>query len=124
LFEIEVVVMFGKKPRIKQGRIDGVLSQHKPPIAHPSPTAIKLSRSERLQAWAPCMLSWSPNGSAEGICIDHSSSGARIRFVHKLNIPDEFRFVSVRLGISCDAALVRQDGYDAAIKFLSGTASG
>ena len=122
-FEKQVVAMLGKKPRILQDRIDAVLTRHELSNSHSASAAVGLSRSQRLQAWTPCVLRWSPNGSAEGICLDHSISGARIRFIYKLTVPAEFRFISTRLGISCDATLVRQDGHDASILFLSGTPS-
>jgi hypothetical protein len=63
-------------------------------------------------------------GKVEGICLDHSRSGARIRFIHKPTLLKELMPLSAGLGISCDAPLVRQDVDDASILFLSAAPSG
>lgn len=74
-------------------------------------------RADRQSTWATCVLVWEPKGREEGICIDISESGAKIRFSHKVFLPSKFFFVSSKLGINSPAEFVRQDGHDVAIRF-------
>ena len=110
---------FGKKPSpISKERLEAALRNGVPSDnAQPTRTR-RLPRSDRQSTWATCVLVWEPKGREEGVCVDISGTGARIRFSHKVFLPSRFHFVSSKLGINSPAEFVRQDGYDVAIRFL------
>lgn len=63
-------------------------------------------------------MTWTPNGSADGVCIDVSETGALIRFRHKNVMPAHLRLSCPRLNLNCDCEIVRQDGLDVSVRFL------
>lgn len=113
--------MFGKKlPSIGKSRIERALSSSQPVPVNPSmaPKNQGKRKSARKETWAPCRLTWPPNGRADGICIDVSGTGAQIRFSHRIIVPDHLRLASARLNLNCNCEIVRQDGFDASVRFL------
>ena len=113
--------MFGKKPpKIEKLQIKRALSSSQPVPANPS-TANKIQgkpKSARKKIWAPCRLTWPPNGRADGVCIDVSDTGAQIRFSHRIIVPDHLKLTSFRLNLNRNCEIVRQDGFDASVPFL------
>jgi len=113
-------VVFGKKPPgIGKSQIDRALNSSKPaPAGLPSPSRSAGKRkSTREKVWAPCRLIWPPNGRADGVCIDVSSNGAQIRCSHRIIVPDRLTLICARLGLNRECEMVRQDGFDAALRF-------
>lgn len=113
--------MFGKKPpKIEKSRIERALGNSRPAPADAAQASTNSDkrRSPLKKIWAPCRLSWPPNGSADGVCIDVSETGAQIRFRHKIIVPDELRLSCPRLNLNHDCEIVRQDGLDASVRFL------
>lgn len=110
-------MVFGKKPGtpISPERLSAALRTNAP--ADQTKFTRRAPRADRQSTWAPCVLVWEPKGREEGVCIDISESGARIRFRNKPMIPARFHFVSAKLGINTPAEFVRQDGQDIAIRF-------
>lgn len=108
---------FGKKPGtpISPERLSAALRNTAP--ADQPKIIRRTPRADRQATWATCVLVWEPKGREEGVCIDISETGARIRFRNKPMIPGKFFFVSAKLGINTPAEFVRQDGYDVAIHF-------
>lgn len=114
--------MFGKKPpKIEKSQIERALGSSRPvPIeADQASRNSDKRRSPRRKIWAPCRLTWPPNASADGVCIDVSETGARIRFSHKIIVPDHLRISCPRLNLNQDCEIVRQDGLDASVRFLT-----
>ncbi|WP_084397932.1 PilZ domain-containing protein [Henriciella aquimarina] len=110
--------MFKRKARpLSKERLRQALSARPASPANAGEASLKASRSQRQHLWVPCSLSWPPGVVAEGICLDISASGARIRNRKTMHVPTRFHFHCVRLGIDAPARLVRQDGVDIAIQF-------
>lgn len=111
-------MVFGKKPTpVSKERLSAAL---RAPAAAELPQlqrGRRVPRADRQSTWATCVLVWEPKGREEGVCIDISETGARIRFRAKVFLPAEFNFVSSKLGINAPAVFVRQDGYDVSIRF-------
>jgi len=110
-------VAFGKKPTpISKERLSAALRTPAP--SQEMQSARRGPRANRESTWATCVLVWEPKGREEGICIDISATGARVRFRNKVFLPPQFHFVSSKLGINSPAEFVRQDGHDVAIRFI------
>ncbi|MFN3911899.1 PilZ domain-containing protein [Hyphomonas sp.] len=75
-------------------------------------------KSARRKTWAPCRITWSPNGVADGVCIDVSETGAQIRFRQRITLRGRLLFTASSLNLNCACEVVRQEGYDASIRFL------
>ncbi|MGE6696162.1 PilZ domain-containing protein [Hyphomonas sp. NPDC076900] len=112
-------MVFGKKSGtpISPERLSAALRTNTP--ADHTKLIRRRPRADRQSTWAPCVLVWEPKGREEGVCIDISESGARIRFRNKVMLPGKFFFVSAKLGINTPAEFIRQDGHDIAIRFTS-----
>lgn len=111
--------MFGKKPPgIGKSRIEGALKSSKPTGPSSAANGSSKRKSPRQKAWAPCRLTWPPNGRADGVCLDASETGARIRFAHKVVVPDRFTLICPRLGLNRTCELSWQDDVDAAVRFI------
>ena len=113
--------MFGKKNTpVSKERLQAALRGSVPEGAKPPQmqTHRRRPRADRQSTWATCVLVWEPKGREEGICIDISETGAKIRFSHKVFVPQRFFFVSSKLAINAAAEFVRQDGHDLAIRFV------
>jgi hypothetical protein len=112
--------VFGKKPpEIGKSQIDRALNSSKPAPAS-SPFLSKSAgkrKSPREKVWAACRLIWPPNGHADGVCIDVSNTGARIRFSHKIIVPGRLTLICARLGLNRECEIIRQDGFDAVVRF-------
>lgn len=110
-------VVFGKKPpAVSQERLSAALRTTAPNDLAKSTR--RGPRANRESTWATCVLVWEPKGREEGVCVDISVTGARIRFRNKVIVPARFFFVSAKLGINSPAEFVRQDGNDVAIRFV------
>jgi len=113
--------MFGKKPpKIEKSQIERALGSSRPLPADAAQASRNSDKrkSPRRKIWAPCRLTWTPNGSADGVCIDVSETGALIRFRHKNVMPAHLRLSCPRLNLNCDCEIVRQDGLDVSVRFL------
>ena len=109
-------MVFGKKPpAVSQERLSAALRTTVPNEQIKSTR--RAPRANRESTWATCVLVWEPKGREEGVCIDISATGARLRFHHKVMLPARFHFVSAKLGINAPAEFIRQDGNDVAIRF-------
>lgn len=110
-------VVFGKKPTpVSQERLSAALRSTVP--SDKINSTRRGPRADRKSTWATCVLVWEPRGREEGVCVDISETGARIRFRNKPMIPGKFHFVSAKLGINFPAEFIRQDGNDIAIRFV------
>jgi len=107
--------MFRKKktsPAISADRIRAVLGEGTKIVYHP--------RKERAATWADCEISWDGSGGGEqGILMDISESGARVRFAHRGVMPKRVRIAVPRLGLKRLAEVVRVDETDVGLRFLN-----
>lgn len=113
--------MFGKKPpKIEKAQIARALGSSRPVPAHAAQVSrnTEKRKSPRRKIWAPCRLTWMPNGSADGMCVDLSETGALIRFRNKHVVPANLRLFCPRLNVNCDCKVVRQEGLDLSVRFL------
>lgn len=104
--------MFGKKKsklQISTDRIQSAIKQAVP---------AKRPRSERESTWAECELSWFGTSGVDGILMDLSETGARVRFVHRSAIPRRVRLVAPRLKVDREAEVVRRDDSDVGLRFI------
>ncbi|MEM1149590.1 MAG: PilZ domain-containing protein [Pseudomonadota bacterium] len=77
-----------------------------------------VSRAERLASFADCTVFYAGISSVAGILIDHSATGARLRFRHRHALPDRVRIVCPRLGIDRVASVVRRLDFDVGFEFV------
>jgi hypothetical protein len=113
--------MFGKKPpKIEKTRIERALGSSQPIPVEAAQTFGQSNkrRAPRKKIWAPCQLTWPPNGLVRAICIDVSETGARLRFSHKVVLVDRFRLSCPSLNLDHDCQIIRQDGFDASVRFV------
>ena len=114
--------MFGKKPpKIEKSQIERALGSSQPVPAQAALVSrnIDKRKSLRRKIWAPCRLTWMPNGSADGMCVDVSDTGALIRFGNKHVVPARLRLSCPRFNLNCDCEIIRQDGLDVSVRFLA-----
>lgn len=75
-------------------------------------------RADRAQTWAVCYV-FDPYGDrVEGIIVDFSSSGARIRFRHRTTFAGRVRIQCPKLRLDHLAEIVRNDVYDLGVQFV------
>lgn len=112
-------MIFGKKPPpISKDRLAAVLGSDTGANGSGNRPRLKMPRADRQSTWSRCVLVWEPSSREEGICLDISETGARIRFTHKVYLPERFNFVSSKLGINVPAEYIRHDLYDVVIRFV------
>lgn len=76
-------------------------------------------RSERTATWVDCEINWEGGLSgANGILMDISDTGARVRFFHRGFMPVEVRIIAPRLRLNRRARVVRRDETDIGLKFI------
>lgn len=77
-----------------------------------------VQRAERLSAFADCTVFYAGSSSISGILVDHSATGARVRFRHRHALPERVRIVSARLDIDRAARVVRRLDFDVGLQFI------
>ncbi len=75
-------------------------------------------RADRTQTWAVCYVIDPQGDRVEGIMIDYSSSGARIRFRHRTAFAERVRLQSPKLRLDRLAEIVRNEVYDIGVRFI------
>lgn len=75
-------------------------------------------RADRTQTWAVCYIVDPQGDRVEGIMIDYSSSGARIRFRHRTAFSGRVRLQSPKLRLDRLAEIVRNEVYDIGVRFI------
>ncbi|MEO0467089.1 MAG: PilZ domain-containing protein [Pseudomonadota bacterium] len=103
--------MFGKKkPKISKDRYKLALGDKEEPDTR--------ARAPRESAWATCRLTWSGGPGDQGVLLDISQTGARVRFNHRPGLPQFVRLDINTMSVSVDAEVVRVDGVDVGLRFL------
>lgn len=109
------MLRFGKKvppaERIKAAtRERATRTVEKPPYSH---------RAERVPTYADCQVTFPLNGNERGIVINVSNTGARIRFRHRVSLPDRVIIHIPRFSVKVEAIVVRSDDFDVGLKFVN-----
>lgn len=75
-------------------------------------------RGPRKGVWCVCVIETRGGEKREGVIIDISKTGARIRFRSRGTLPDVVRIRASRIGLSRFARVVWQSEFDAGIEFV------
>ncbi len=73
---------------------------------------------ERKDAWAVCKVILKFGHEREGVLLDLSDGGARVRFRSRGQLSPTVRIVSGRMGLDRMAKVVWQDTFDAGLQFV------
>jgi len=87
------------------------------PIAQPAKAKIT-RRHTREDAWAVCRVHLGQDAFREGIVLDLSEGGARVRFRTRGSLPPRVRLSCPRLNVNREASVVWQDVFDAGLQFV------
>lgn len=111
------VKVFGRRPPMfLADRVNGV--SRTAGVGDAVQPRVAKSRSSRMETWASCTIFWVPDGLVKAICVDVSTTGARVKLRESAPVPSRVRLVSAQLGLNREAVLVRLDGFDAAFRFV------
>lgn len=109
---------FGKRPSVNQGR-----KLNQAPIVRPH-LAGQVSRAgDRADRWCECSVvsahpvPGEPALVREGVVLDASQSGARIRFRGRGALPQQVTVKASRLGLNRRGRVVWQKAFDVGIAF-------
>lgn len=91
-------------------------------VAKPARAVIR-RRFERDDAWAVCRVHLTTGPVQEGILLDVSDGGARVRFRTRGRLSPYVRITSHRHQLDRQAKVVWQDMYDAGLQFVDDPAS-
>lgn len=86
-----------------------------PEIARPKQVTPRLPRKDM---WCVCTVETKGGEVREGVIMDVSKSGARVRFRSKCRLPNVVRIKASRIGLRRFAQIVWRQGFDIGIKFL------
>lgn len=75
-------------------------------------------RLSRLNSWAQCIISAPGGVNVAGIVVDHSTSGARVRFRGHEVFPDQVTLIVPTLGLKRQVEVVWRDRGDAGLRYL------
>jgi len=75
-------------------------------------------RGPRKGVWCVCAIETRGGEVREGVIIDISKTGARIRFRSRGTLPQVVRIKASRIGLSRFARVVWQSEFDAGIEFV------
>lgn len=75
-------------------------------------------RDERTHAWCVCEVHYPTGERKSGVLLDRSISGLRMRFRTRGALPDRFKVIAPRIGLTVLVKVVWQDGFDAGCEIL------
>lgn len=75
-------------------------------------------RAPRKGLWCVCSIYTEGGAVREGIILDVSKTGARIRFRSRGTLPDIVRLKASRIGLNRFARVVWQTSFDAGLDFI------
>lgn len=113
--------MFGrKKQQALRDRVNTIAARH-PQWAGEElarmPRQIVV-RAERAPSFADCTVYYAGSSHIGGVIVDHSATGARVRFRHRHALPERVRIVCPRLDIDRHARVVRRLDFDVGLQFI------
>jgi len=110
--------MFGRRSKLRVPASQLEKLERQTPVGPLTPARARRQRAEREAAWAQCRLVWDGNKSVDGILLDLSDTGARVRFRTRPVIPGTCWLVVPRLRIQRRAEPVRSKDYDVGLRFI------
>lgn len=103
-------------PKLDLGRVKS--STVNVPIARTGQKPVLTDRRfDRKDAWAVCLVELYNGPVREGILLDFSEGGARVRFRSRSLLPQYVRLKSARHRLNTIAEIVWQDAFDAGVRF-------
>lgn len=72
----------------------------------------------RTDAWAVCQVILESGAVKEGVLLDFSEGGARVRFRSRSTLPSRMQIKALRHGLNRKAELVWQDVFDVGLRFV------
>lgn len=79
----------------------------------------KMKRAERKPAWCVCTVSARNVALREGVILNVSKTGARVRFSQRGALPETVILKAGRLGLHRRARVVWQDVFDVGLEFVT-----
>lgn len=79
----------------------------------------ELRRGVRKGIWCVCSIYFESGEVREGIILDVSKTGARIRFRSKGEMPQVVKIKASRIGLNRFARVVWQSTFDAGLEFIA-----
>lgn len=76
-------------------------------------------KAPRKGAWCVCSVKAINSESREGVILDVSATGARVRFDRRGTLPQQVTIKAGRIGLRRNARVVWQDLYDAGLEFTA-----
>lgn len=76
-------------------------------------------RAQRKGVWCVCSVFSQAGAVREGIILDVSETGARIRFRNRGTLPPIVKLKASRIGLNRFSRVVWQTGFDAGLEFIS-----
>ena len=86
------------------------------PVLRPTPTNKR--RGPRKGIWCVCSVYFEGGVVREGIILDDSKTGARLRFRSRGTMPTIVKVKASRIGLNRYARVVWQSTYDAGVEFI------
>ena len=108
--------MFSSKPKAKID-LDRAASSSAEPIEILRPMQ-DMRRRPRKGVWCVCTVYTKTRAAREGIILDVSQSGARVRFRNRGRLPHTVKIKASRMGLNRYARVVWQTTFDAGLEFL------
>jgi len=109
--------MFSSKSKNKVN-IDRAVSKAALPVEVMQPLA-NHRRGARKTLWCVCSVETRGGEVREGVIVDVSKTGARIRFRSRGTLPGVVRIKASRIGLSRFARVVWQSDFDAGLEFVA-----
>lgn len=77
-----------------------------------------MRRSARKELWCECSLTAQGAELREGVILDISQRGARVRFRRRGSLPDIVQIRAARIGLNRTARVAWQTVFDAGLEFI------
>lgn len=111
--------LFGRsKPKLNAARVERVMRA----AAQQNPSQSELRRNkrnlQRTETWQRCILVGDMGQRLDGILLDYSQSGGRVRFRTHQSLPQSFTLSVPTLGINHRVRTVWQSHGDAGLAFV------
>ncbi len=75
-------------------------------------------RGERRELWCICSVETKGGEKREGVIVDISKTGARVRFRSRGTLPSVVRVKASRIGLKRFARVIWQSAFDAGLEFV------
>jgi hypothetical protein len=110
------------KGKVNLRRLSAGLPREENTEARSIPVLRPLSEKRRIarkDLWCVCLIETKGGEKREGVIIDVSKTGARVRFRSRGKLPRVVRIKASRIGLRRFARVVWQSTFDAGLEFVS-----